>query len=283
MCPGVVKLIVIHNADRESLSILSVGSRDIALWDVTRGQLEFSVNLDQSVDLAVLSTASTVVICAGIQSGFIVAVSLTSGTIEHVPAAEEYRGMTDLAVSADRIFVATAASGVPVLSMAQYVVAGNLCDPHGGHHSVPTKLLVSGQNDGQLVVGYRHGLVQIFDVDTLTVISSMFGHSGTVNSLHLLPSGQLISAADDQCAIIWNRQRCVEHESRNDVVGVSEIWTRSGLEGPQTGEELSCDVSKSEVRCYTVDSTRCLLYAGFSCGVVLVWNFYTGQFHLIYL
>ena len=277
-----VKLIVVDNVDHESLSVLSVGSRDIAFWDVTSGQLEFSVNLSQSVDLAALSTASTVVICAGVHSGLIVAVSLTSGTVEHMPVAEEYRGMTDLAVSADRIFVATAASGVAVLSMAQYVVVGNLRDPHGGH-SVPTKLLVSGQNDGQLVVGYRHGLVQIFDVDTLTVISSMSGHSGPVNSLHLLPSGQLISAADDQCAIIWNHQPCVDHESRNDVVGVSEMWTRSGLQGPQTGEELSCDVSKSEVRCYTVDSTRCLLYAGFSCGVVHVWNLYTGQFHLIHL
>ena len=61
-------------------------------------------------------------------------------------------------------------------------VTGQLNDPDGP--SVPTKLLVNGRR--QLIVGYRRGLVLVFDTDTQTVVCSLAGHQARVNTLLLL-------------------------------------------------------------------------------------------------
>jgi len=261
------------------LSLLSIGtraSRDIALWDVKRGQLEFSLNVGHSVDFAVVSTASKTVVCGAADSGVVMAISLTSGAVDHMSTLEDYLGMTDLTISVDSVFIATPASGVVVLSMTQRVVTGSLRDPHGP--SVPTKLLVNSQNDRHLIVGYKHGLVHIFDVDMETVVCSMCGHTARINSLHLLPSGQLISAGDDQYGIIWNHQLYMDQES--------DFAEESELRDPET-DEVNCSASESEVNysanCYVVDSTQHLLYAGLSCcGLVLTWNIETGQFYVTF-
>jgi len=258
--------------------VLSIGahaSHDIAFFDIKQRQLEFSVNVGHSIDFAVVSTVSKVVVCGGAESGVIAVVSLTHGSVDQTSRAEEYRGMTDLTVSADSIFIATPASGVVIQSVTHGVVTGNLCDPAGP--SVPRRLLVNSYNERQLIVGYRHGLIHVFDVIAETVIRSMSGHSGRINSLHLLPSGQLISAGDDQCGIIWS----VDQESGDDFAGVSEMWTGSDQQGRESGEEVHGDASEPMVNysatCYTVDSTRRLLYAGLRCGTVQIWNLETGD------
>ena len=278
-CEGVDKLMVVHNVKHNSScsSLLSIGtraSRDVAFWDVECACLEFSVDVGHSVDFAVISSSSNTVVCGSSDSGVVVTISLTCGSVDHTSKAEDYRGMTDMTVSVDDIFIATPASGVMILSITQDVVTGCLRDPDGP--SVPTKLLVSSHSDRQLIVGYKHGLVQIFDVDTETVVCSMSGHSASINSLHLLSSGQLISAADDHSAIIWNNQLSRDQES-GDEFAMSRMYELQGLE---TGVEVRCGCSESEVNydaiCYTVDSTQQLLYAGFSCGVVKIWNIDTG-------
>ena len=276
---------LVDGVKQGSLSLLSIGtraSRDLALWDFEASQLQFSVNIDQSIDFTVVSAARKAVVCGGADTGVILAISLTSGSLQQTSRAEEYRGMMDLTVSADSIFVATTASGVVIISMTRNVVIGNLHDPAG--RLVPTKLLVNSHNDGQLIVGYKHGVIHMFDVDTATVICCLPGHSGQINSLHQLPSGQLVSASSDQCGIIWNRDLCMDKESVDELAGVSEMWTKCKLRGPETGEVVCSDGWETEVNyrvcCYTVDSTQHLLYAGFSCGVIQVFSLDTGQFSI---
>lgn len=283
VCEGVEKLVVVDNVKHDSsFTLLSIGTRashDIALWDIQRSHLEFSVDVGHSVDFAVISVPSNMVVCGSADSGVVVTISLTSGSVDRTSKAKGYCGMADMAISVNSIFIATPASGVVVLSLTQDVVTGSLQDPDGP--SVPTKLLVSSRNDGQLIVGYKHGLVHIFNVDTETVICSMSGHSARVTSLHLLPSGQLISAADDQSAIIWNSQLPGDQQPGNEFAGMSRM-----CEGPETGDEVLCSSWESEecydAICYTVNSTQHLLYAGFICGVVKVWNIDTGQSHFMF-
>ena len=276
-CEGVDKLMVIDNVKHDcAFSLLSIGRRashDIAFWDVERGHLEFSIDVGHSVDFAMISTPSNMVVCASADSGVIVAISLTTGSVDHTSEAKGYCGMTDMVVSVDSIFIATLASGVVVLSLTEGVVTGSLQDPDG--LSVPTKLLVSSRSDRELIVGYKHGLVHVFNVDRETVIRSMSGHSARVTSLHLLPNGQLISAAHDQSAVIWNSQLTTDQQSGDEFAGMSRM-----CEALETSDEVVCSSGESEESydavCYTVDSTQHLLYAGFSCGVVKVWNIDTG-------
>jgi len=272
---------LVGGTKHESLYLLSIGSyasRDLAFWDVEHSRLQFSLRIDHSVDFAVVSSSHRAVICGGADAGVILAVSLTSGSLQQTFVAEEYSGMMDLTIAADQIFIATTASGVVVISITQNVVTGHLHDPEGP--SMPTKLLVSSRNDSQLIVGYKHGLIHIFDVDTEAVMFSLPGHSGQINSLNLLPTGQLISAGDDQRGIIWSHELCRSHESGNEPSGVAEMWTKSKLKVSETSEVVFGDVSESEVNyqanCYTVDSAQQLLYAGFNCGIIQVFSLETG-------
>ena len=270
------------NVRPESLSILTVGTRascDVAFWDVKRNQVEFSLNVGHSVDFALVSTAHKAVVCGGIDSGAVLAISLTGGSVEHASRAEEYRGMTDMTVAVDNIFIATPASGVAVISVSDGVATGKLCDPDGP--SVPTKLLVNSCSDAQLIVGYEHGLIHIFDVDTETVICSLSGHSGRVNSLRLLPSGQLVSAADDLRGIIWNHEPYLDQRSPGSVAAEHGMWTRSEPRGQEMekvdcGDVLECSLDY-RASCFTVDGTQRLIYAGFVSGLVQIWDLETGQ------
>ena len=219
------------------------------------------------------------VVCGGADAGVIAEISLIDGSTQQTFTAEEYRGMADLTVSADRIFVATLTAGVVVISASQGVVASNLRDPEGP--SVPTKLLLNGRSAGQqLIVGYRHGLIRIIDVDAGTVVCSLPGHTGRINSLRQLPSGQLISAGEDQQGIIWN------HEDYEHAGVSSEMrWTKSRRRGGETSEAVLGDddaqaALNCRANCYTLDSAQRLLYAGFSAGLILAFSLETGQFHL---
>jgi len=274
---------LVDGMKNESLSLLTIGSpasRDLALWDVEHSRLKFSLRIDHSVNFAIVSSTHKAVFCGGADTGVILTVSLTSGSLQQTFVAEEYSGMMDLTIAVDLIFVATPASGVVVISVTQNVVTGHLRDPKSS--LVPTKLLVSSRNDTQLIVGYKHGHIHIFDVNTEAVIRSLSGHSGQINSLHLLPSGQLISSGDDQRGIIWNHELCGSQESGNDPPGMSEMWTKSKLKVSETSEVFFGDPSESLVNyranCYTVDSTQHLLYAGFSCGIIQVFSLETGEF-----
>ena len=208
------------------------------------------------MDFIVISTVHKAVVCADADSGVITTISLTGGSVEHTCLAAEYCGMTDLVASEDSVFVATPASGVVVMSVSGSEVSGHLCDPDGP--SVPTSMLVNSRRDGQLIVGYRHGLVVIFDVDTETVVCSLRGHSARINTLHLLSTGQLISAADDQRGIIWNDQ-----QPADDVAMETGMWAQWQV--------------RDDVSCYTLDNCRRLVYAGFSSGDVHVYDVDTGQ------
>jgi len=188
-------------------SLLSIGTCDIAYWDLQHGQLKFSVEIGHSIDFAILSPTDSLVVCGSADSGVVVVISLTHGSIVHKARAEEYYGMTDLLVSGDHIFIATPSAGVLVRSLTQNVFIGNLHKPGGA--SLPTRLLANSHNERQIFVGYQCGTVCVFDTDPQTVVYSMSGHSGRINSLHLLPSGQLISAGDDHRAVVWNHQLCV--------------------------------------------------------------------------
>jgi len=278
-------LVDICGVDQESSeSLLSIGtraSRDLALWNIKQSQLQFSLSVSHPVDFAVISTALRAVLCGGADAGVITVISLIDGSIQHTFTADEYRGMADLAVSADRIFVATPAAEVRVISASQGVVVCNLHDPGGP--SVPTKLLLRSLGvEQQLVVGYRHGLINVFDVDAGTLVCSLPGHSGRINSLHELPSRQLISASENQQAIIWNYPQ--EHES--GVTSSEMWWTKSrrrcveGSESVLGGDDFDASVNR-HANCYTLDSSQCLLYAGFSAGFILVFSLETGQFYLI--
>ena len=239
-------------------SLLSVGtctSRDLAVWDVRNARLKFSLDVGHSQDFTAISKVHKAVICGSADSGIITTVSLTRGSVDHVSESHVYRGMTDLAVSEESVFVATPTNGVVMLSLICSEAAGRLCDPDGP--SVPTKLLV---NDTQLIVGYRHGLVLVYDLVTQTVVHSLPGHSARVNTLHLLATGQLISAADDHRAIIWNRR---------DVAVETVTWAEQVRGGD--------DVTACDVSCMTVDSSQRLVYAGSSSGDVHVWDVETGQ------
>lgn len=258
---------LVDNMKDLPLSLLSVGTHDLALWDVKQVQLVFSLNVGHFVDFAVVSTVRKLVICGGADSGVITAVSLTGGSIEHTLSSEEYRGMLDVAVSVESVFTATPAGDVLIQSITDGVITGNLRDPDGP--SVPTRLLVSGRREEELVVGYRHGLVLVFDVDRQTVICSLPGHSGQINSLHLLPNGHLISAAEDHRAIIWNYKD--QLESADDVTGMSGMWAQPEPRGWDT-TEVKCDVS-----CYTMDSAQRLIYASLNSGDVHVWDVETSQ------
>jgi len=262
-CEGVERLMLVHSVKHETLSVLSVGSRasrDLAVWDVQQARLQFSLDVGHSLDFTVISTVHKAVICGDADSGAITAVSLTGGSVEHTSVAAEYRGMTDMAVCDDSVFVATPSSDVMILSVSRGDVTGHLRDP--GRPSVPTKLLASGRRAGQLVVGYQHGLVVIFDVVTQTVIRSLPGHSARINSLHLLATGQLISAADDRRAIIWNDQ------DPDDVAMETGMWAESAVRGDSGVKFDAC--------CYTLDGSQRLVYAGVSGGDVQVWDAETG-------
>jgi len=227
--------------------------------------------LAHSVDFVEVSAVRKVVICAGADSGAITAVSLTDGSVFYTTEALEYRTMTDVAMSPDNVYIATPAHGVVVISLSQAVVTGHLYDRANGH-SVPTKLLVNSGQAGQLIVGYKDGLLLVFDVDTRTVVRSMSGHSAQINTLHLLTSGhrltsgQLISAADDQRAMIWNLEE-------RKLLDEEEMWT--------TSEPRSCrvfdDMSNYAVNCYTLDSKQSVLYAGSCNGQVKLFSVDTGE------
>jgi len=118
----------------ESSSLLSVGSRDVAVWNLTNSQLTFSVDVAHSLHHVVISTGrkDALIVCADAESGVISTVSLTGGCVDHVTkAALEYRGMTDLAVSDGHVFVATLTGGVVMMSLADHDVTGQLSNPDG--------------------------------------------------------------------------------------------------------------------------------------------------------
>ena len=169
----------------EHQSLLSIGSRDLAVWSLRRTagdcQLKFSRHVGHSLDFAAISTGRKALVCGSADCGAVTTVSLTAGGVDHVARGPEYRGMTDLVVSESedgRVFVATPTSGVVVLCVGgnevkgQDEVKGCLCDP-SDPSLVPTRLLLSGES--QLVVGYSHGLILVFGLATRSVVCSLQG------------------------------------------------------------------------------------------------------------
>jgi WD40 repeat protein len=56
-------------------------------------------------------------------------------------------------------------------------------------------LLASGSNDNK---------IYLWDIYTLTLVSTLSGHAGIVNRLDLTPSGLLVSASADNTVKLWN-------------------------------------------------------------------------------
>jgi len=269
---GIAKILFVKNIRRDSQSILTLGnksSRDLAFWDLSSSSLDFVLDLGCGVDHIRIAVEHKMAVCLSSDTGTLIVANLSRGSVEQKLRADEYQGASDVVLHDDNIFVATRTGSVVILSMTQNVVVGNF---NGSGQSIPSKLAAGNYREMALLfVGYEDGDIRVFDIGAEAVVGSLSGgHRRRINSLNVLSDGRLVSSGDDQRAILWNYESCVESDE-NRPRRPREITDEQGE------VDQSIQHSIHDVRCFTFSDDEKQIIAGLRSGVINIWDVSSGE------